>query len=511
MKRTLDAIARRRTLCCLSAAAFVLVLRASLLPVWPIALPMIHDEFCYLLAADTFAHGRLANPPHPLWQFFETIYVIHQPTYAAKYPPGQGLVMAAGQVLFGHPWYGVWMSCGLLAAALCWALLQWFPGQWALLGTAIVLQLCFFGYWMNSYWGGAVTAIGGALVVGAFPGITNPALPSGTRARAPWLLGLGAVILACCRPFEGLLLLLPVLLALVARTRDRRVWVPILLCGILGGGWLGFYQYRVTGNPFRMPYRVYQQQYETVPQFNFLPVSPEAKTFRHLDQEWVDRGWLLNEYNISRSLRFPLLRLQTWYHTLTVYLGGFILIVPLLGLAPWYLRSRKMRFLAGLFAIIVVGTFLEVAQFAHYPAPFVVVILILTVQSVRWAWLKGGRPLIALALLVLFARTLWNDASLIYQRRTPDRYKSSVWKKSTREAELATTAPGKHVVFVHYTQYKSPHEEWIYNTADIDGQAVIWAQDMGPEENRKLLQYYPGRAFWRFEPDESPDQLIPYR
>jgi hypothetical protein len=63
---------------------------------------------------------------------------------------------------------------------------------------------------------------------------------------------------------------------------------------------------------------------------------------------------------------------------------------------------------------------------------------------------------------------------------------------------------------VHYTGSHSPHEEWIYNLADIDAAPVIWAQDMGDAENRRLIRYYPGRAFWRFEPDESPDNLIPY-
>jgi hypothetical protein len=83
-------------------------------------------------------------------------------------------------------------------------------------------------------------------------------------------------------------------------------------------------------------------------------------------------------------------------------------------------------------------------------------------------------------------------------------------RKGAIERRLAEQPPGRHVVFVHYTGSHSPHAEWIYNPADIDAAPVIWAQDMGDSENRRLIKYYPGRAFWKFEPDESPDNLIPW-
>jgi len=97
-------------------------------------LPYVHDEFSYLLAGDTFAHGRLTNPTPADWEHFESMHILVRPSYQSKYPPGQGLFLALGQVVFGHPIWGVWISTALACAAGCWMLYAFASSPWALLG-----------------------------------------------------------------------------------------------------------------------------------------------------------------------------------------------------------------------------------------------------------------------------------------------------------------------------------------------------------------------------------------
>ena len=272
IERRLGLLARRRASSVVVTGVAALGIRLLILPLSPVPQPFIHDEFANLLAADTFASGRITNPTHAMWVYFETFHITHVPTYMSMYFPAQGLVLATGKLLIGTPWFGVCLSAALMCSAICWMLQGWLPPGWALLGGMLaVIRLATFSYWGNSYYGGAIAAIGGALVLGAFPRVLRTA-----RIRDALWLALGVAILANSRPYEGMLLCVPVACALLwwaatkAKMRAavllRRALLPVALL-LTVAALDGYYNYRVFGSPFTLPYQVNPATYASAPVF----------------------------------------------------------------------------------------------------------------------------------------------------------------------------------------------------------------------------------------------------
>ena len=54
----------------------------------------------------------------------------------------------------------------------------------------------------------------------------------------------------------------------------------------------------------------------------------------------------------------------------------------------------------------------------------------------------------------------------------------------------------RHLVLVRYEARHSPHSQWIYNRADIDAAKVVWAWEMGPQADKKIIDYFKDRRVW---------------
>jgi len=508
IERGLDRLARRQGLAvalvgmlCFAGSAAVTLLRG--MPV-----PSNNDEFSYLLAADTFAHGRLTNPPHPLWVHFESIHILQQPTYASKYPPGQGLFLAAGQVLAGHPVVGVWLSVALACAALTWMLQAWLPPAWALLGGLLaVVRLGLFSYWAQRYWGGAVAALGGALLFGALRRLVRR-----PRRRDALLLGLGLALLANSRPYEGLLVSLPAAAVLLlwmfgksgppVRVALSRVVLPVGLVLALTAVAMAYYNYRVTGDPLRLPYQVHQETYAIEPNFLWQPPRPEP-VYRHAVLANYHRKMAL-KYSRQRSLTGLVVEKVKRFGRLWRFYLGPLLTVPLLML-PWMLKDRWMRLALLTCGVLGVGLLAETWINPHYAAPITAVLYVLVLRSMRhlrvWRW-RGrpvGRVLVwaILGFCVAFAPQMWP--------------KPMTW--SVHRARILASLERdrvRHLVLVRYSPSHHPYNEWVYNRADIDGAKVVWAREMDAARNRELLAYFKDRRAWLVEADAGPPRLTPY-
>ncbi|MGA7238999.1 MAG: hypothetical protein WBY44_25170, partial [Bryobacteraceae bacterium] len=137
--------------CMLAIGALPVILRLALLGHAPVPAPAGSDDFSYWLLADTLRHFRLANPMHPLRQFFEAVFVLQEPTYSSIFPMGQGLIMAAGWIVLGTPWAGVLLSVGALCALTYWMLRGWTTPGWAVVGGLLaVVQFGVLSYWVNT-------------------------------------------------------------------------------------------------------------------------------------------------------------------------------------------------------------------------------------------------------------------------------------------------------------------------------------------------------------------------
>ena len=494
------------------ALLFVLpiLLRLLLLRRHPVPTPQVSDDFSYLLLGDTLAHFRLANPVHPMHRFFETVFVLQEPAYSSIYPLGQGIALAFGQVLFAVPWAGIVLSVGIFCALCYWMLRGWVRPVWALAGGLLAaMEFGPLNQWINNYWGGAISAAAGCLVFGALPRLWRSA-----RTRDAALLGAGLGLQILTRPFESVLLVLCIL-PVIGPALQWRLVRAMLLAIIPALGLMLVHDKAVTGGWSTLPYVLSRYQYGVPATFTFqkMPEPHRALT----EEQKLDYQAQLDVHGDGRETLGKYLR----------RLGGRLRFFRFFFLAPLYaallffvpsLRERRYTWAAGSVLVFVLGTNFYPYYYPHYIAAVTCLFVLISVAGLERIKRTSGDAARIVALLCIAHFGFWyalhlfgNDDFFIATGPYESWDYVNFGDKEGRQAidKRLADAAGKQLVFVRYSP-RHLLREWVRNAADIDASRVVWALDLGPEEDARLIAYYPDRTAWVAEPDTWPPRLTRY-
>ncbi|MEA2569179.1 MAG: hypothetical protein QOI24_1180 [Acidobacteriota bacterium] len=491
----------RRAVIAAAFVAFAAAILATLVGGVPV--PQVHDEQSFLLAGDTYAHGRLTNPPHPMWPWLETFHVIQQPTYMSKYPPAQGALLAIGE-LAGLPVAGMWLAAALAAAAVTWMLLAWLPLRWSVAGGVLFALHPVMLAWSHSYWGAAAAAAGSALTVGAARRLLL--VP---RVADSLLLGAGIVILAFSRPAEGFFLVCSLFVISAAmRLLPWRALIPAALIVVCGLGFLLYDNWRVTGNPLLLPWQLYARQYESTPPLPFM--RTQTLRYRHEMMRRISVEVAGDAYREQQTLPGFLRALRPKLGMLAntafqvvptsvetsstaksaalavvALLAEVVLLVPLLRAGTAWRQDRTLRPVFAAAAFVLVFAILPgVIPQPHYAAPLAPLLILI--------WLSALRQFPSPRVLLTAIGVIWiAGAAVFYMQLARRTYWFDDVAPRLKVTKRLLATPGKHLVIVRYGPSHNAHSEWVANAADIDASRIVWAHDLG--DNSPLLRYFADR------------------
>ena len=268
---------------------------------------------------------------------------------------------------------------------------------------------------------------------------------------------------------------------------------------------MGYYNWRVFGSPTVLPYQINRSTYAVSPYFLWQSPRPEP-LYRHK----VMRDFYAWELSVFRSAH----TVTGFYEGLVWRLTGMVYfyIGPVAALTaimlPRVARDRRIRFLLVAAAILAIGMLLTPFFMAHYMSPATSLVYALMLQSMRHVrrWKRNGK-----ASGVFLTRAIPVTQVFLcclYLGGLPFVPTAGV-VRSEAVSELEKL-PGRQLAIVRYALTHNPHNEWVYNAADIDASRVVWARDMGAQDNAELIDYFKDRTVWIVEPDLTPPRFTRY-
>ncbi|MCH2201958.1 MAG: glycosyltransferase family 39 protein [Fuerstiella sp.] len=484
--------------------------------------PTYHDEYSYLLQAETFAAGRLSWPPAPVRpDLFHQFHVLNEHRTASRYFPWTGLwtslFLQTGRPIIGH-----WLA-GALAAGFFY------------LAASEVLR--------------PQAALTAGLLIGCSPGLAL--FSNMLLAHHPTLLALSVFLWTMIRliryPTMTLTLICGISLSLAMLGRPmtaagfalpwglvfgwRIVWstesqwssqrFQLLACmavpltvGFVG---LGVLNQETTGSFFRSPYQEYTETYTPRHVYGFNngirgEANQTPKVLKSYDQ-WADNltwsvavrntghrclasaQWTLGIAPIVMGLTLVLLRVclpsQDQFHqTIVLWLMiASVLTLHLVHVPYWFSGIMHWHYVfetAPLILTLAAAGFSLLTREISQGVP----------HRVRRFWLISFL-LAALLPGWLTAEAMWGP-SKISSATSELAWSRRQFEKFNRMVNLpAVTKPA--IVLVDETA-SDPQLSYIINDPEYQNDVLVARLPGTPDEINELQDSFPDRTFYRFDP-----------
>ncbi len=268
------------------------------------------------------------------------------------------------------------------------------------------------------------------------------------------------------------------------------------------------HNHEVTGRWATLPYFVSQSQYGVPAAFTFQP-NPVTNRALTAEQQLM---WEVENHTHDHPVSWPE-RLSTL---------RFFLLPPLFAVLPFAFTRRSLWGFA-VIALFFAGTGFYPFFYSHYIAAVSCVSLLLAVtglerfeqdRSARIRCRRGsgdGRSWILCSAHFIFWYGLHLAGTPAIFTATSNYNTTDYINYGDAENRIAIASrlaaeSGTQLVFVRYSAAHTVRE-WVHNAADIDHARIVWALDLGPDEDRQLRAHYPGRKAWLLEADTQPPRL----
>lgn len=478
------------------------------------ATAVYHDEAAYLFQARTFAQLRWAAPSPPIAEFFEQMYVLVTPVFAAKYPPGHALLMSLG-VAAGAPGL-VPILLNALTGALTFALARRLAGVWVALLAWLLFVLAPNTLRFRASYFSEITS--GAMWLLALWSLVE--WRAGRRTR--WLLALAAAIGwgAITRPLTMFVLAIPTGVVVLRDVGRKKLWGQLGAAVAMGTAVLlvlPLWTSGTLGRIGRTPLAVYTAQYLPfdIPGYTM----PTARAQRALPDDMRQTAEFLREIKAHQVAGPPIALLSersaelftgVWGDWRAVLFPAFLVGVATLtaagGLA---LSSCALLLLAYL-------TQAHTSDWTVYYAEAVPVLAFVTAAGfARIATAVASRsvarhalpaesagtgvsllPRVALAMLFVSLAVAGLGTRSVGRWR--DVQRAMARPQRTFHEQVASLPGGKTIVFVRYKPDHNIHFSLITNAPDLAAAPYWLVHDRGADDLRLMLAA-PDRKPWLYD------------